>query len=223
VPSKRATNGLSAGFSFVLFLLCSDWLVVGLAGGDLSRLPEVLRFVCVRDFPEPIDKSARFICKLIASYMLQDIVVRIVHWHIEVRYVIHHLACLAGIWLALNDYCTTFACVALAISEFSTPIVCLFEVAFAEKGPLEFLIEPCGIALNILIPIRLAWFVYCFYAFVDVYNTNPDITVGDGLGLSCSGVLVLINATWYWDLLSGTLQALRSKTDGAQNAKAKAA
>jgi len=212
----RCSNAFAAAYAALVSYLCTDWLFFAIGNGDFAKIRDAL---VAEDPWLEIDKSlgeaGQSLCIVIFAYMVQDIVQRLLGSHMDVRYFLHHFACLGGLSLVLFYNHHPIYCAALAISEFSTPVVSLFEIAESERGALKRFVEPCGMLLNVLFPIRIAWFNWTFYLFAFEKRGFKPFTfemIGrDEIGLVCTLILVLINWSWYFTLVRGTLQALGRK------------
>lgn len=208
----RCTNSFSAGYSLLLFVLSLDWLVLGLARGSWRELRAVLSTPPRGMLRAEDVASGERICVLVLAYMVQDLTVRILYRELDVRYVLHHSACLLGLAMVLVLGHPPIYCVALTLSELSTPVVCLFEVADMERGALQRWIEPCGVLLNLLFPLRCAWFAWTFYLWIAVVRTEPLLAPTlDNLGFLSVAILLLVNFSWWSKLLWGTAVALLDK------------
>ncbi|GBG25697.1 Hypothetical Protein FCC1311_019162 [Hondaea fermentalgiana] len=212
----RASNAFAAGYSMLMFLLSFQWLVLDLGGGTL---PGVRAALVSRPWVDLVDGASQGqqICVYMLAYMAQDMVVRCLFWELDLRYILHHLACLGGLGLVLFAGLHPVYCVALSVSEFSTPIVCLFEIAQAELGSMKKYIMPCGILLNLCFPVRVAWFTWVFYLVAFEYRKHSFYQLSiENCGFLCTGLLVLVNWSWYFDLLVGSVRTLLEDSSPAE-------
>lgn len=221
--SLLVTNAFAAAYSLLLFFMAFEWLVLHLGGGTVDGV----RGVLVSAQPEAAiaggDRLAgQRICVLMWAYMLQDLLVRFLHDELDPRYVAHHAACLGGLAMVLFAGYHPLYCVALGVSEFTTPVICFFEMVQADKARLGKYFELCGVLLNVLFPLRVGWFCWAFYLWMFEYRKHELLALTcDNVGFACTSVLVAINFSWWVQLLAGSVAALVS-TDADADADANA-
>jgi hypothetical protein len=100
-------------------------------------------------------------------------------------------------------------CMALAVGEFSSPIVGMLEVALKED--ITGLKIFAGAMINILFPFRVLWFGWVHYVWT--FNHPGSYLVAtsvnmDSIGYSCSLVLLLLNIYWFLTILYKSVGAL---------------
>lgn len=205
----RSSNSFAAAYSLLMFLFSFQWLVLDMSGGTLEGVHATLVSNPWEAFAHHAHEGQQ-ICVFMLAYMVQDVVIRFFFAETDFRYLVHHFSCIVGLILVLFVGLHPIYCVALSISEFSTPVVCLFEVAQMEQGSMNKYIKPCGVLLNLCFPVRVAWFTWTFYLFAFEYRHRTFLELTpENVGFVCVGLLVLVNWSWYIDLLVGTIRTLQ--------------
>jgi len=205
----RCCNSFAAGFSMFLFLACTEWLFFNLSQGSFWELHKVLCSNPKKTIgPDDVVAGDR-LCVYIFAYMFQDVVQRVLANDVDFRYMCHHIACMIGLILVLVFGQSPLHCIAMCVSEFSTPVVCLIEVAQTEGKNVKKFLEPCGILLNLLFPLRIMWFSYTFYCWICVYRTESLLALTlDNIGYVLTFFLLVINWSWWLQLVWATAKML---------------
>ncbi|CAK9031977.1 Hypothetical protein SCF082_LOCUS19872, partial [Durusdinium trenchii] len=201
----RLSNAFAASFALVMSLMSLDYVFLQLGQGSWEEIEAVLhpsRGVALG----PSEAAAGLrICVMMFAYMVSDLVERVMYSQLDVRMVTHHLACLVGLVLAIGFGHSPVYCVALSISELSTPAVCLFEVIEAEGSRMAKFMDPTGYTLNVVFPVRVAWFSWlCWIWISELQPQDLEGPTRNSLGVGCVVVLTLLNWSWYLQLLIGT-------------------
>jgi len=161
--------------------------------------------------------QARVAHALMLAYMIQDLIGRFFWKNLRITFVVHHFASVIGLVNCLFLGQSGMFGAAAGLSEFTTPLVSMLEIARIEK--LHRVILPGGILLNFLFPLRVLLFTYFTVLWVLEHQESPFFVSfrHQNFMLNLSGTISFITLTclnwnWYWELLKLTIKTLTRKS-----------
>lgn len=220
----RHTNMFCAAFTGSVAILYFSIIVLQAGNATLEGVLDVL--VGKARLSPVLELNVRCVHNMMLAYMVQDLVGRAIWKNWKLPFVVHHIACIVGLVNCLWLGQTGMFGAAVGISEFSTPIVAVVEIARATR--LTKLVVVAGILLNLVFPFRVVLFSYFSYLWAMEHSDSPFHPESDDRetllrlsGLAAVVTLTLLNWTWWNALVQGTIQTLQAPN--APNPKSKAA
>lgn len=206
----RCQNFLSGTFTFVVSIVIANWFAEA-TNGKWQGLGHVVTEGAHNPY---LNDQANLINVLLLAYMIQDVLASIANFNFMPAYLVHHAACITGLVMTIFMGQNPVYCMALAVGEFSSPIVGLLEIAMKED--LSGLKVFSGALLNLLFPFRVAWFGWVHYVWTYNHPGSYLVATGvnmDSIGYTCSGVLFALNVYWFLKIVYKSLAAACGSSD----------
>ncbi|GBG26319.1 Hypothetical Protein FCC1311_025402 [Hondaea fermentalgiana] len=206
----RFTNLFCGTFCCIVSVMYYSIIFIQAGHGTVAGFYDVL---VGKTLLSPLEEfQVSVVNALMLAYMSQDLVGRLIWKNFRWQFVLHHVACIVGLVNSMFFGQSGMFAAAVGLSEFSTPLVTVVEIARADG--MNKLFQSFGVVLFFIFPARVFLFTYLNYLWLAVHDESPAFGAHEKYphmvgvtSMSSIVVLTFLNWVWWGNLLQGVYNA----------------